>query len=254
MDVFKLFHKRSDNYKNPPVPLFYTHVRGEWNNGFTITDGKNFWTWIPVGALKDGFVRRAYEYEELGKDGYYTDYANESWFLSVLKMIKKFGGFYVSTYLISGDEKNPVSAPHAKPFTSVNYATAFSCASKMGIEDISQTHLLCAEEADSINAYLMELDLANYIDFGDAKGGKFGFNSDSESIVLTGDDAETGGIYGWVGNTWKWTQERHGKFSRAVRYSASAGNNQLMPVTFRMNAYPDERNESLGFMVVLVFD
>ena len=116
----------SHNYTNPPIPEGYKHVEGEWNTGFVIereSDGSQF-VWIPVGSLSpngtlDGqcfcekFGRR--NFLECGsntreiprimykKDYYCNDYKEElkGELLKQLESVKKYGGFYVSRFLVS---------------------------------------------------------------------------------------------------------------------------------------------------------
>lgn len=122
----------SGNYTNPPIPEGYEHTEGEWNTGFVIereSDASQF-VWVPVGSLKpNGTLDGWYFCEKFGRRKFgvgdeskrkifdeksiimFTDYFRfhyteklEGELLEQLVSVKKYGGFYVSRFLISHRE------------------------------------------------------------------------------------------------------------------------------------------------------
>ena len=117
----------SHNYTNPPIPEGYEHIEGKWDRGFVIerkSDTSQF-VWVPVGSLKpngtlDGkcfcekFGRRKFTRFSTEEDPsimFADDFFNkkfeeklEGTLLEQLESVKKYGGFYVSRFLVSHRE------------------------------------------------------------------------------------------------------------------------------------------------------
>ena len=153
------------NYQNPPIPDGYRYVCGEWSHGFVIeriADGSQF-VWIPVGFLPangtiDGktfdvqFGRRNYLGDKFAEEiaGFYEP---ETLSLSrQIDSVKKYGGFYISRYYISKDEKTgkTQSIKDACPLTQNNYNQAFDIASSVERSISVKSHLLFGAEYDSV--------------------------------------------------------------------------------------------------------
>ena len=153
------------NYQNPPIPDGYRYVCGEWSHGFVIeriTDGSQF-VWVPVGFLPangtiDGntfdkqFGRRNYLGDKFAEEiaGFYEP---ETLSLSrQIDSVKKYGGFYISRYYISKDEKTgkTQSIKDACPLTQNNYNQAFDIASSVERSISVKSHLLFGAEYDSV--------------------------------------------------------------------------------------------------------
>lgn len=113
------------NYLNPPIPPGYQYLKGEPVTGFVIQsiDSDFEFTWVPVGMVEskglflfDSYKMGSYgsrftspRYEGkfgscgaltcYGDYGPYTSIANDP-FYQQLKSVKKYGGFYISSYHI----------------------------------------------------------------------------------------------------------------------------------------------------------
>ncbi len=97
------------DYTNPPIPEGYSHWFGKWNDGYTIIDGRfSVFVWVPIGALeKNGvfkgklekFGRRPNLDKPFDESGYYEEDSQE--LEEQFEMVKKYGGIYISKYLIS---------------------------------------------------------------------------------------------------------------------------------------------------------
>lgn len=97
------------DHTNPPIPEGYWHHDGKWNDGYTIMNGRfEAFVWVPIGALeKNGvfkgklekFGRRPNLDKPFDESGYYEENSQE--LEEQFEMIKKYGGIYISKYLIS---------------------------------------------------------------------------------------------------------------------------------------------------------
>ena len=156
------------NYQNPPIPDGYRYVCGEWSHGFVIeriADGSQF-VWIPVGFLPangtiDGktfdkqFGRRNYldDKFKLGDDDLSGYYEPDTFELSnQIRSVKKYGGFYISRYYISRNEKTgePQSIKDGWPLRGQYYNNAVTIANSFERSSSVESHLLFGAEYDSI--------------------------------------------------------------------------------------------------------
>ena len=152
----------SERYKNPPIPSGYKYKKGSWYNGFSIQrkSDKSTFTWIPVGWLDftgtlDGchfcerFGRRNFRFNEFSENEYsepITDELEEQ-----IRSILKYGGFYISSYLISKEDGIVHSVKKAEPLTNISIDEAKKLAK--GFEnnnDQVSSHLPYGAEYDSI--------------------------------------------------------------------------------------------------------
>ena len=153
------------NYQNPPIPDGYRYVCGEWSHGFVIeriTDGSQF-VWVPVGFLPangtiDGktfdkqFGRRNYLDNKFAEDigGYYEP---ETFELSnQIHSVEKYGGFYISRYYISRNEKTgePQSIKDGWPLRGQYYNNAVTIANSFERSSSVKSHILFGAEYDSV--------------------------------------------------------------------------------------------------------
>ena len=182
----------SRNYTDPPIPEGYEHIEGEWNTGFVIereSDASQF-VWVPVGSLKpNGTLDGWYFCEKFGRRKFgvkkewarkifdeksiimFTDYYRsyfkeelEGELLEQLDSVKKYGGFYVSRFLIShrelpGEYKDnmwrnlrPQSKRGEYPNRMIGYISDFE-----EKEDI-KAHLIYGAEYDSMIEWFLETD------------------------------------------------------------------------------------------------
>ena len=152
-------------HQNPPIPDGYRYVCGEWSHGFVIeriTDGSQF-VWVPVGFLPangtiDGntfdkqFGRRNYLDNKFAEDigGYYEP---ETFELSnQIHSVEKYGGFYISRYYISRNEKTgePQSIKDGWPLRGQYYNNAVTIANSFERSSSVKSHILFGAEYDSV--------------------------------------------------------------------------------------------------------
>lgn len=217
------------NYTAPPIPEGYKYVSGEWKTGFTIKslngnfDLGDYWTWVPVGCLRnngtlDGktfnlkFGRRNYNNEHFC----YSEFNEkiDANLTKTLNTIDKYGGFYISSYLISQDEDGfACSGPSKRLWTNIDFETARHYAGTLGFS-YTQSHLCYGAEIDSL------------IEWGTQYNPKV-----LNDLCL---------------NTSQWTMERYGQYSHVVR-----GSLDCMPLTTRTVQSDNYKSEQLGFRATL---
>mgnify|MGYP004631727155 CR=1 FL=1 len=228
----------SHNYTNPPIPRGYEHVEGEWNTGFVIerkSDASQF-VWIPVGSLRpngtlDGqcfcekFGRR--NFLEWGsntreiprimykKDYYCNNYKEElkGELLKQLESVKRYGGFYVSRFLVSeGRVYNCEtkkwkfylqSKKGEKPYF---YNMGFG-ACENDKDDI-KGHLIFGAEYDSMLEWFLETKIITYEEFNSVASLENGQILYDRSVFTTGSNKtkKLNNIYDF-GNVEEWTAE-----------------------------------------------
>ena len=215
----------SEEYINPPVPVGFKHIEGEWNDGYVIeqiSSGSQF-VWIPVGGLDpDGTLDGEKFVEKFGRRNFpKVKYYDDDEFHNVLKgklleqleSVKKYGGFYISRFNISKDSKGrPVSVKGAKPITNVKFEEAKALASNFETGVNVRTHLTYGAEYDSVLAWLIKSgaktldevvrnssDWGNYVDWDD----------ETRKVMPTGSSEKwcANRIYDLAGNVDEWTQE-----------------------------------------------
>lgn len=217
------------NYTTPPIPEGYKYVSGEWKTGFTIKslNGNfslgDFWTWVPVGYLKsngtlDGksfnlqFGRRNYNNQKFD----YSEFNEriDTNLTKTLHTVDKYGGFYISTYLISEDEDGFArSGPIQKLWTNIDFDTARHHASTLGF-NYTQSHLCYGAEIDSFIEWISEYNIKPLKDLCPS------------------------------GN--QWTMERYGQASHVIRDNFSC-----LPLTTRIPQSDNYKSDTLGFRATL---
>ena len=209
----------SKAYERPPIPEGYKQVVGDWWNGFVIqriSDGSSL-TWVPVGYLdSDGtldgehftekFGRRNYCNDNFSKDGYYEPLEGE--LLKQYKSVKKYGGFYISTFNISKNpEGKPQSVLGAMPWVNINYEDAKKVAENFESSQTLKSHLLYGAEYDSLLAWFLKADYKDIkqINEDSSSWGNFG----SKVVHTTGSSEKwcCCRIYDFAGNVDELTQE-----------------------------------------------
>lgn len=218
------------NYANPVIPEGYTHICGEWNNGFVIekySTGSQF-VWIPVGSLRsngtlDGrhfstkFGRRNYWKNRFSNDEYYEPLNDE--LLMQLESVRKYGGFYISRYRISkATNDKPQSVKDAIPWVKINYYNAKKIAVSMEQSRDVTSHLTFGSEFDSMIDWFIQSGAKSYEeilkDSTDWNAKDF-----SEKAIRTGSREERciNNIYDFEENMNEWTQEQRGSFYYVIR-------------------------------------
>lgn len=232
MTIAKAYSKE---YYKPPIPERYEYVCGKWNNGFVIersSDGTQF-VWIPVGNLEsngtlDGnsftekFGRRNYQGFPFSEKVFHEPLEAEISFQ--IESIKKYGGFYLSRYKISKNEKTgrPQSVQGEMPWTNINFYDAKRVASLMESKDKLKSHLTFGSEYDSVLEWFIESGARSKEEITEdsSQWGNYLYIENSpKKIVETGSRKEwcTNNIYDFAGNGNEWTQEWAGSLFRVIR-------------------------------------
>ena len=154
------------DYTNPPIPEGYSHWSGKWNDGYTIM---NFWweefVWVPIGALeKNGvfkgklekFGRRPNLDKPFDESGYYEENSQE--LEEQFEMVKKYGGIYISKYVISKTERGRAQSNAKKiPWVNISIDEAREVIKKAFETEKVGAGVVTASLYDSILELLIEL-------------------------------------------------------------------------------------------------
>lgn len=251
----------SRNFMKPPVPKGFVHYYGQWYDGFTIGQKitGNLFTWIPVGVLKsngtlDGknfnekFGRRNFMNEKFSNDLF-----SETVEVEQIASIKKYGGFYVSTFSVSnGENGRPASVKGRMPLI-LDFENAAAVAKLMIQTEELSTHILYGAEYDTILEWIIESGAQTKAAVVDdsSEWGNYHNERWLDDINPTGslDNFKAAGIYDFAGNTEKWTNERF------EGYPVFRGGNAYelgsdFPAAYRDYALDYEKND-VGFHVGL---
>lgn len=259
-------------YAKPPIPEGYKNICGEWNNGFVIerySDGSQF-VWIPVESLNSNgtlngvlftekFGRRNYLNKDFSKDGFNEIFTDE---LAVQYMsVKKYGGFYISRYNISKNEKTgePQSVKGEKPWTNISFYNAKEIAAIFEKGDTITSHLVFGAEYDSVLEWLIESGAITYIEATNCStqfGNYWDTNNSPEKIVRTGSSEKwfINNIYDFGGNVYEWTQEQQASSSYVVRSGDFFSKGKNFPFAARFSQGSDTSYFNIGFRIALYID
>lgn len=213
----------SENYKKPPIPEGYVYVKGTWDTGFIIEriSDKSWFTWVPVENVRDNGIAKT-NYEKFGRRNWTRSEnfqnceeptTNESLYQE--KSVKKYGGFYVSTFNISKHPTTgrPCSVERGKPWTMISRNEAIHEAIKFsyldnynGLND-TISHLLWAMEYDTIIQWAIDSGAIDFSDVLDDKNSycKKPYSVDKSFEVKSGFSFNN--IFDLSGVVYQWTQE-----------------------------------------------
>lgn len=181
-----------ENFKNPPVPEGWIHVCGEWNNGFVIerVSDKSQFVWVPVGSLKTNGRINGCKMTKFGRrNSYYAKLLNKDSqsyelltgvFTRQIDSVNKYGGFYISCYLISWSQAS-IKSKRIYSFASFEDAKE-AAASIVKNNDLISSHLVFGSEYDSVIEWI----------------GDYNQNKDCECI---------NNIYNFYGYMMEWSEE-----------------------------------------------
>lgn len=267
----------SQDYVKPPVKDGYEHIDGEWYNGFVIErhSDKSQFVWIPVESLNsNGMFGKAWYGEKFGRRIYQIgqtirslDYAIKLDLASKFskfheqvtdelalqyESIKKYGGFYISRYNISQNNKNgkPQSIKGETPWTSINFYDAKKLATTVEESEELKSHMIYGAEYDSV--------LEWFINSG-ARTRKEVCEDSTEwgncfrRLAKTGSSEKwcTNNIYDFAGNVSEWTQEQRGREFRVIRGGNYCIDGSEYPVSYRDWSHPSFDYDCVGFRVAL---
>ena len=263
-----------EKHKNPPIPRGFKYVEGYWNHGFIIereTDGSQF-VWVPVDSLpedgtsdgvnfNDKFGRRTFGIGSL-PDNQKLDSTLEEMVDKILQVesVTRYGGFYISRYNISRDDEGmPQSKAGFLPIVNITYNDAKKEASDM-VKGVGVTsHLIYAEEYDSVLAWLISSKTKNILEISRDStmwGNYQNMNKVPHGLAKTGSSENccVNGIYGLAGNIREWTQESNKSEYRVSRGGCFNDAGYSSPVFKRHNDDPNRIYSEVGFRVALCIE
>lgn len=213
-----------ENYKKPPIPVGYKYVEGTWEDGFVIERKKDRsqFVWVPVGALdNDGTLDNKHFNEKFGrrfiglKELNNIHDGDSGKFCKQYCSVMKYGGFYISRYLISG-MYNPYSESYSgllsikggtprELFSSLREAR--EVAEKFEDGEMVQSHLIYGAEYDSMFAWFIKTCGGRKELYNKTKN----INGISDLIKATGVNEENclNRIYDYCGRFNVFTQEEY---------------------------------------------
>lgn len=202
------------NYENPPVPEGWTHVCGEWYYGFVIerNSDKSRFTWIPVGYLDfDGTLNGIIKNSQFGRRDfmepneplspeYFDEFTDE--FISQIESVTKYGGFYISSYLISLNKETGKmqSVKDAYPIIDYGFKIAECRIPKLFPDsDCISCHLPFGAEYDSVVAFLQKTSCLSY-----RNNFMLGYYEDRELVQTFDDEGNEIGSFPKIGSNEQW--------------------------------------------------
>ncbi len=252
----------SKKFANPPVPEGFVHYYGDWYNGFVIGQKitGNLFTWIPVGVLKPNGTLDGQNFnEKFGRRNFKNEIFSPTEFsenveIEQIASIKKYGGFYVSTFSISiGDNGRPASIKGKEPLL-LDFEDA-EAASRLMIQTKNVTsHILYGAEYDSILEWIIEsgAQTRGAVVDDSSEWGNYHREGFIDEVNPTGFlyNFQTAGIYDLAGNVEKWTKEKYNG------YPVFRGGNAYelgsdFPVAYRDYTLDHYSKEDVGFHVGL---
>ena len=262
-----------ENYANPPIPKGYRHIGNEtWETGFRIeriSDGSQF-TWIPVGYLNpDGTLNGKEFSERFGRRNYCKNHFDEYLYhenlngelLLQFESVKKYGGFYISSYNISkSSEGRPQSLKGKMPWTNISFFEAKKIAERMENNETVKSHLTFGAEYDCILAWFIKSAERTIEEIKDDST-HWG-NYENTNIDSPGRKERTGvnklfcinNIFDFAGNVDEWTQEEARKTGSRI-YTKRGGSCENVgfqyPVARRDCYYGSDSYPYTGFRVAL---
>lgn len=210
----------SENYMYPPILDGYKAVKNEWlawKNGFIIeriSDGSQF-GWVPVGYLDSNGIFNGCDTEKFGRRKYgncwyfeeHRDPMNDE-LLLMYESVKKYGGFYISRYDMSINEKNGKlqSVKNVMPWNTFKIEEAIKAAATFENNEKVKSHMMYGSEVDTVLEWFIDSGARTRYEV--IKNSKNWGNYASD-IQKTGSDEKycTNGIYDFTGNGDKLTQE-----------------------------------------------
>lgn len=257
---------------HPPILEGYKHITGCWDTGFVIkriSDGSMF-TWVPVEYLSangtiDGevynekFGRRNYRNDHFSHEGFHEDVTAE--LLAQRESIRKYGGFYISTYNISKNKITgaPQSVKIAIPWTKISLDEAKKIAESMEDRKGIKSHLVYGAEYDSVLEWFLKTEARTYEavaeDSGEWGHYKVPSNYPDMAFVTGASRAwRTNNIFDFAGNVKEMTQEKYGSNLCTVRGGDFREISCGSPAARRSMIYINDGLQPIGFRVALYLE
>lgn len=259
---------------NPNVPTGFVPKGRTWDTGFLIQSSTTgyFYVWIPVGSLQENgtidgvrfchqFGRRNFQNDDFTKHGYHEYSQN---FMQQYKSIEKYGGFYLSKYIVSLDLNtgNPTLRRGKKniiPMINLSFHQAMKIAQNMEKSETVHTHIPYGVEYDSVLEWLLESGIKTpreILEDSSSWGNYKDAEESPQKLKKTGSRENLWsamGIADLAGNTGEWTQERHGELGiqGVIRGGDCYQRGIDFPVSVRRLHNPRHKNQAIGFRVAL---
>lgn len=221
----------SNNYKKPVIPEGYVHLRGSWNTGFVIqniSDESEF-TWIPVGFLdSDATLDGEHCNEKFGKMNFYNSDFSESGFYEevnydLLESVKKYGGYYISSYHASKQKGKLVFKKGNMPWVSINYPDAAAAAANYaeGSKDVTSC-IVSGAAFDTMLRWIVKSGAKTreeVVDNSTSWGNYWNTPNSPKGVMPTGSNENwcVCNIYDIAGNVDEWTSEKNGSLYHVLR-------------------------------------
>lgn len=254
------------SYDNPIVPTGFTHVEGEWYDGFVVEDIQgNQFVWIPVGMLSHsgtigGKTKQQFGVRNFLDDNFKDDEFHQEMDVNIKRQsqsVKKYGGFYIARYSMSRISSMPCSRKGEIPWTDISYEEAQWQAERMANlfawQGVS-AHIPSGAEYDTVLQWLIDSGEKSFRQV--AKDSEDWGNYYTKKIARTGsrNKYRTNNIYDLAGNVVEWTSEEYSCFARVQRGGGFNFKGCDFPAAYR--DYPREGDDynTYGFRVALYLE
>ena len=210
--------KRSEStYKTPYIPIGFSYLEGNVQNGFVIVDDKleNEFVWIPVkntGLKENSSQTGDYKKTDFKDIGKAIDIENteDLTIEEVRKSIKKYGGFYIARYeageeIIDG-QSYVVSKKNVTPYTNLKGQEAeILCANMYSNQNVG-TMLMPGAAFDTTVNFILKNTGRSIEDFKHLVTDYGNFGHD---VLKTGssESYKMNNIYDLAGNVFEYTAE-----------------------------------------------
>ena len=182
------------------------------------------------------------------------DMVNE--YEAVFNSIKKYDGFYIGRFEITGDVENPTVQKDGTVITDQNWYNLKKACSNVVVEGEeygAQSTMIYGNQWDEVMAWLVATgdktesqintnskDWGNYSD----STGVAETNSGSKQTAGKNEAWQANNIYDLAGNCWEWTQEAQVTTSRIYRGGAYNNSGSSAPSSDRNNFNPNVTSSS----------
>ena len=153
--------------------------------------------------------------------------------------IKKYNGFYIGRYELSGSVEDPTEEAGAS-LTNQNWYNLYKACQNVvtGKENVKSTMIYGVQwdaTMDWLKATKFQADPSK-VDTDSSSWGNYG----SSSKIDTGSNTtyEANGIFDLAGNCWEWTQEAYSASYRVVRGGSYGGSGSDIPASDRYGSLP----------------
>lgn len=249
-----------NEYKNPPIPAGYRHIKGEWDTGFVIGqcrdarfDSVSEFVWIPVCVLAADGTLNGSEYNvQFGARDYgYSGQPSRNVPEELQKQaesVEKYGGFYISRYPMSMDDDGRLcSVAGNVPYTMINRVSAKKAAEQFECGSDAVAHLPYAAEQDSVLAWLLQTGQLTDAELRRAVSMRDARYPQRRPVAETGRQGqEKNGLFDVISNVDEWTQEQYDE-----AFLNGCGQRCIYPKTARCYNRPYACYKYYGFRVAL---